>query len=220
MCVLITCPILTASLSSTSASPCSSPIESLKTLSQSTFHWGEKKKTISAGKGYFSEAGGHGNQSLIKWLKCYFVSLGWTFLNVITLMSSELVFEGYLLFFQVKIVQSFLVLVLCVSMGVCIFSVKTFWTFITVHLWSLCVKGVLGVLTSFSIQSLSLDKYVALINVCIGTHNVYINYLCHYVLLFREIYKHINSLTNLIFFILLLYHIISCIICIHVWVGC
>ncbi len=63
----------------------------------------EEKNTISVGKGYCltSEAGGHGNQPLIK---CNFVCLCWTFINVITL-SSELVFEGYLLLFQVKIVK-------------------------------------------------------------------------------------------------------------------
>ncbi len=84
----------------------------------------EEKKTVSVGKGYFltSEAGGHGNQPLIKWLKCNFLCLGWTF------FWTFMVFEDYSLLFQVKILK-FPVLVLCVNMEVCIFSVETVYRY-------------------------------------------------------------------------------------------
>lgn len=98
-----------------------------------------KKNTISVRKGYFltSEAGGHGNQPLLKWLKCNLVCLGWTFLNVII---HNVIWSGVWRVFTLvsgknskKNVWSFQILVLCVIMGVGILSVKTFWTFVTVH---------------------------------------------------------------------------------------
>lgn len=81
-----------------------------------------------------SAAGGHGNLPLIKCWKCNFVCLGWTFLNVITRMSSGLVSEGYLLLFQVKIVQLkvyevsqfWYISVQRARIQVCAFSVETF----------------------------------------------------------------------------------------------
>ncbi len=84
---------------------------------------GRKKNSICGKMIFFNFwSRWHGNQPLIKWLKCNFVCLGWTF------FWSFMVFEDYSLLFQVKILK-FPVLVLCVSMEVCIFSVETVYRY-------------------------------------------------------------------------------------------